>query len=116
MNDTTVYILSKEFTLRDYLYKYWQKFNAHLDQAREATQFQQTFTAYITAKSPEKSWYHPMGLRMNNKFLKRLTKGAKHTEMDLAELFSIQKEQYGYFKGSVSFIHVFSYKYYILPP
>jgi len=115
-NDITVYILSEEFALRDYLYKYWQNFNAHLDQANEATQFQQTFTAYITVKSPDKSWYRPMGIRINDKFLKRLNKRAKHTKMDLADFFSIQKEQYGYFKRSVSFIHMFAYKYYILPP
>jgi hypothetical protein len=115
-DDTTVCILSKEFTLRDYLYKYWLKLNTHLDQAQEATHFQQTFTAYIIAKSPDKSWYLPMGLRKNSKFLNRLTIRAKHTKIDLAEFFSIQKEQYGYFKRSFSFIHMFAYKYYIFPP
>ena len=90
-----MYILSKEFTLRDYLYKYWQKFNAHLDQAREATQFQQTFTAYITAKSPEKSWYHPMSLRKNNRLLKRLNERAKHTKIDLAEFFRYKRNNMG---------------------
>ncbi|CAM4834808.1 unnamed protein product, partial [Rotaria magnacalcarata] len=110
-DDVTVYIVSKELTLRDYLYDYWQKFNAHLDQAHEATHFQQTFTAYIISKSPDKDWYLPMGLRKNNKFLKRLSERAKHAKIDLAGFFSIQKEQYGFFKRSFTLTHMFAYKY-----
>jgi hypothetical protein len=114
--DITTYILSKELTLRDYLYKYWLKFNTHLEKSNEATHFQKTFTAYLIAKTPHKSWYLSMGLRKNNKFLKRLTERAKHTKIDLADFFLIQKEQYGYFKHSLSSIHLFAYKYYLLPP
>jgi hypothetical protein len=41
----------------------------------------------IISKSSDKSCYYPMGLRKNNKFLKRLIERAKHTKIDLAEVF-----------------------------
>jgi hypothetical protein len=39
-DDSTVYVLTKEYKLNDYLYKYWTQFNKHLDISAEAYQYQ----------------------------------------------------------------------------
>jgi hypothetical protein len=51
-NDLTVYALTKEYTINDYLYKYWKKFNNHLEVSAEAIQYQLTFSSYLYAKEP----------------------------------------------------------------
>jgi len=38
-DDLTVYRLSKGYSLNDYLYKYWIKFNKHLEISTEALQY-----------------------------------------------------------------------------
>ncbi|CAF1309698.1 unnamed protein product, partial [Adineta ricciae] len=48
-NDLTVYILIREFTLNDYLYKHWYKFNTH--------QYQLMFNEYLYVKVPQSVWY-----------------------------------------------------------
>jgi hypothetical protein len=75
-DDLTVYILTKEFTLNNYLYKYWIKFSQQLEIFAEAHHYQLPFISYLTAKSPQKNWYLNMGLRTNNKFLNRLSQRA----------------------------------------
>ncbi|CAF1186396.1 unnamed protein product [Adineta ricciae] len=82
-DDLTVYILTREFTLNDYLYKYWYKFNLHLDKSPEAHQYQLTFNEYFYVKVPQRAWYLSMGLRKNTRFLVRLSKRAKHTKIDM---------------------------------
>ncbi|CAF4750800.1 unnamed protein product [Rotaria socialis] len=61
-DDLTVYSLSREYTINDYLYKYWLKFNKHLENSAEAHQYQLTFVAYLASKAPQKSWYLSMGM------------------------------------------------------
>jgi hypothetical protein len=51
-DDLTVYALTKEYTINDYLYKYWKKFNNHLEVSAEAIQYQLTFSSYLYAKEP----------------------------------------------------------------
>jgi hypothetical protein len=75
-DDLTVDILTKEFTLHNYLYKYWIKFSQQLEIFAEAHHYQLPFISYLTAKSPQKNWYLNMGLRTNNKFLNRLSQRA----------------------------------------
>lgn len=112
-DDQTVYTLAKEYTLKDYLFKHWIKFNNHLDKSSEAYQYQITFNAYLLAKSPKKVWYRAMGLRKNNPFLKRLTCQAKHSKIDLMEFLRIHQKQYGYFKHSSFSLCEFIYKYFL---
>lgn len=97
-DDLTVYALSKEYSLNDYLYKYWIKFNKHLEISTEALQYQLTFNSYLAAKSPEKNWYLSMGMRKNSKFLNRLSLRAQHTKIDLFEFLWNHSQQYGYYK------------------
>ncbi|CAF1431091.1 unnamed protein product, partial [Didymodactylos carnosus] len=54
-----------ELTLRDFLYKYWIKFSAHLEVSHEASHYQLTFTSYLAAKTPQRSWCLSMGMRRN---------------------------------------------------
>ncbi len=84
--------------MNDYLYKYWIKFNKHLEISTEALQYQLTFSAYLAAKSPEKNWYLSMGMSKNSKFLNRLSLRARHTKIDLLEFLRNHSQQYGYFK------------------
>jgi len=110
-DDLTVYTLSKEFTLNDYLYKYWYKFNIHLDKSPEAYQYQLSFNSYLAAKAPQKKWYLSMGLRKNNKFLVRLTKRVKHTKIDINNFLINHYQQYGYFRNASLPLCYFIYKY-----
>jgi hypothetical protein len=113
-DDLTVYILSKEFTLNDYLFKYWIKFSKHLESSPEAHQYQLTFNSFLTAKSPQKIWYLSMGLRKNNKFLSRLSKRAQHSKIDLIEFLSNHSQQYGYYKHASFPTYFFIYKYLLM--
>jgi hypothetical protein len=115
-DDLTVYTLTKEFTLNDYLYKYWYKFNKHLDNSAEAHQYQLSFNAYLTAKTPQKNWYLSMGMRKNSKFLNRLSIQAKHSKIDLIEFLNNHHQQYGYFKHASSPLHFFIYEYLLITP
>ena len=54
-DDVTVYTLAREYTINDYLYKYWTKFSRHLETLHEANQYQLTFSAYLLAKAPKKT-------------------------------------------------------------
>jgi hypothetical protein len=110
-DDLTVYALAKEFTLTDYLFKYWLKFIKHLEISPEAHQYQLTFNAYLFAKSPQRCWYLSMGMRKNSKFLKRLSKNAHHSKIDIFEFLNIHGQQYGYYKHSSFTTYFFIYKY-----
>jgi len=114
-DDITVYTLTREFTLNDYLYKYWYKFIKHLDNSVEAHQYQLSFNAYLTAKTPQKNWYLSMGMRKNSKFLNRLSIRAKHSKIDLIEFFNNHHQQYGYFKHTSFPLYCFIYKYLLTP-
>ncbi|CAF3172769.1 unnamed protein product [Rotaria socialis] len=46
-NDLTVYTLAREYTINDYLYKYWLKFFKHLETSTEANQYQLTYISYL---------------------------------------------------------------------
>ncbi len=105
-DDLTVYTLSKEYSLNDYLYKYWIKFSKHLEISTEALQYQLTFNSYLAAKSPENNWYLSMVMRKNSKFLNRLSLRARHTKIDLLEFIGNHSQQYGYYKHA-SFLTYF---------
>ncbi|CAF1399173.1 unnamed protein product [Didymodactylos carnosus] len=64
-DDVTTLILSRELTLRDYLLKYWLRFNKHLNESAEATSYQQTFSSYLSAKSPDRMCLNFIGLSFN---------------------------------------------------
>ncbi|CAF4604610.1 unnamed protein product [Rotaria socialis] len=110
-DDITVYTLTKEYTINDYLYRYWLKFNKHLVTSAEAHQYQLTFTAYLASKTPQRCWYLSMGMRKNSKLLNRLSERAQHSKIDMINFLSIHAQQYGYFKHSSFPIHTFVYKY-----
>ena len=112
-DDLTVYTLAREFTINDYLYKYWLKFNMHIERSHESHLYQITFVAYLAAKSPQKEWYCSMGMRKNTRFLCRLSERAKHSRIDLLDFMSIHAEQYGYFKHSTTPISSFIYKFFL---
>jgi hypothetical protein len=80
-DDVTVHMLSREFILYNYIFKYRIKVSKHLEVSPEANQYQLTFTSYLIVKSPQKNWYIRMGLRKNNKFLNRLSQRAQHLRM-----------------------------------
>jgi hypothetical protein len=113
-DDLTVYTLSKEYSLNNYLYRYWIKFNKHLEISTEALQYQLTFNAYLAAKSPEKNWYLSMGMRKNSKFLNRLSLRAQNTKIDLLEFLGNHSQQYGYYKHASFSIYIFIYKYLVM--
>jgi hypothetical protein len=110
-NDLTVYTLAREYTINDYLYKYWLKFFKHLETSTEANQYQLTYTSYLASKNPQKSWYLSMGMRKNNKFLNRLSRNAQHSKIDIINFLATQSKQYGYFKHASLPLHNFIYKY-----
>jgi hypothetical protein len=110
-NDITVYTLTREFTINDYLYKYWIKFVKHLKISADVFQYQLTFSSYLYVKSPQKNWYLSIGMRKNSEFPNRLSQRAKHSKIDLLDFLSCHYQQYGYFKHA-SFPTLFSiYKY-----
>ena len=67
-DDITTLALSREFSLRDYLYKYWLTFQKHLDIAREAETYRQTISAYFIGKSPFKTYYMSMSFETDSFF------------------------------------------------
>ena len=115
-DDFTTLILSQEKSLRDYVFSYWRKFSLHLEKAEEAICYQNTWTAYLIATSPDKSWYKSMKFRKNSFFPKRLALRAQHTRIDWLEFDEIQCKQYEYFKGTTTLLNMFTYKYFIMPP
>jgi hypothetical protein len=115
-DDLATCALSREFSLRDYLYKYWLRFQNHLDTASEADTYRQTLTAYFIATSPFKTYYKSMGFRINSRFPKRLAERAKHTYLDVISFIHVHKEQYGYFKKSSSILEFFVLKYFSVKP
>jgi Reverse transcriptase (RNA-dependent DNA polymerase) len=54
--DFTTLALSREFSLRDYLYRYWLSFQKHLEEASEAIFYRQTWNAFLIATSPNKDY------------------------------------------------------------
>jgi len=115
-DDLATLALSRELSLRDYLYKYWLRFQKHLDTAPEADSYRQTITAYFIAKSPDKAYYKSMNFRKNSRFPNRLAERAKHMYIDVISFIDIQREQYGYFKKSSSILEFFVLKYFFIKP
>ncbi|CAF1681552.1 unnamed protein product [Rotaria magnacalcarata] len=113
-DDYTTLILSRDYTLRDYIFKYWKKFMKHLDESSEALTFQQTWTAFLIATSPCKSYYKSMGFRKNSKFPNRLSAQAQHIKLDVITFFNNHNKQYSIFKKSTAMIEYFVLKFF--PP
>jgi hypothetical protein len=114
-DDYTVFVLSREKSLMDYLYNYWLRLKKHLDISHEAIEYQQTWEAYLIATSPSKVYYKSMGFRKNSIFPNRLAARAHHLNLDLFSFFSIHENQYGIFRKSSSVLERFVYKY-LYPP
>jgi hypothetical protein len=106
-DDYTTLILAREYTLRDYIFKYWKKFMKHLDESSEALIFQQTWTAFLIATSPSKSYFKSMGFRSNSKFANRLATRAQHIKLDVITFFNNHNKQYAIFKKSTAMIEYF---------
>ena len=115
-DDIVTLTLSREFSLRDYLYKYWIKFQKHLDTAPEANTYRQTLTAYFIAKSPFKEYYNSMSFRKNSRFPKRLAERANHIYLDVISFIEVHREQYGFFKKSSLTLEYFILKYFCIKP
>ncbi len=115
-DDITTMIISQEKSLYDYIFSYWNVFAYHLERSNEATQYQQTWTAYLAVKSPEKIWYKSMSFRENNFFLNRLTQRAVHSKNNWLSFCVNHKRQHEYFKNSSVYLNMFVYKYFLLPP
>ena len=115
-DDYTTLALSRDYSLRDYLFRYWKKFIKHLDESSEALVFQQTWTAFLIATSPSKTYYKSMCFRKNSKFPNRLAVKAHHTKLDVITFFNTHNRQYGIFKKSSSIIEFFTLKYFPSPP
>jgi hypothetical protein len=115
-DDISTLALSRELSLRDYLYKYWLRFQKHLDTAPEADSFRQTLTAYFIAKSPFKTYYRSMNLRKNSLFANRLAERANHIYINVISFIDVHKDQYGFFKKSSSILEFFVLKYFYLKP
>jgi hypothetical protein len=86
-DDYTTLILSRDYSLRDYVFRYWKKFIKHLDESPEALVFEQTSTAFLIATAPTKEYYKSIGFRKNSKFANRFSLKAKHIKLDVLTLF-----------------------------
>ncbi|CAF3241985.1 unnamed protein product [Rotaria socialis] len=115
-DDLTTLALTQEFSLRDYIYKYWVKFEKHLEQSLEAVLYQQTWTAFLIATCPSKIYYKSCGFRKNAKFPQRLSEKARHTKLDLLTFFNVQRKQLYIYKYSSSILEWFILKYFPQPP
>jgi hypothetical protein len=110
--DFTTLCLTKELSIRDYVYKYWIRFQKHLDESPEAESYRQTWTAYLIATDPSKSYYRSMGLRTNSKFANRLFERATHTYLDFLSFTNAHRRQYCYFQNSSSLLEHYVLKYF----
>jgi hypothetical protein len=70
--DYTTLCLSRERALGDYVYEYWVRFQKHLDQSPEADSYRQTWTTFLIATDPSKTYYTSIGVRKNSRFANRL--------------------------------------------
>jgi hypothetical protein len=114
--DFTTLAVSREFSLRDYLYRYWLRFQKHLDVAHEAILYRQTLNALLIATSPNKDYYRSCGFRKNSIFPNRLMERAHHTYLDFLTFTDVHSRQYGFFKRTSSLLETFILKYFPLFP
>lgn len=80
--DFTTLALSSELSLRDYVYRYWIRFQKHLDEAPEALLYRQTWNAFLIATPPNKKYYKNCGFRRNRIFANRLHEQVQHSYLD----------------------------------
>lgn len=109
-DDFTTLVITREKSLRDYLFLYWRKFMSHLLTVDEAVAFRMTWNAYLVTTSPDKSWLGSMGFRSNSKFSNRLIEQIHHSLIDWMEFDVIQAKQYWCFT-TTSDLSYFVYKY-----
>jgi hypothetical protein len=115
--DFATLALIREYSLRDYLYRYWLRFYKHLDEASEVDSYRQTWNAFLIATSPTKGDYRSCGFKKNSVFPKRLSERAKHTYLDFLSFKNVHKNQYGLFKRTSSLLETFVLKYFpFFPP
>ena len=110
--DFTTLVLSRELSLRDYVYRYWLRFQKHLDESPEAIMYRQTWTAFLIATSPSKEYYRSCGFRKNNVFANKLSQRAQHTYLDFLSFINTHKNQYRFFKRTTLFLEMFMLKYF----
>ena len=115
-DDLATLALSRELSMHDYLFKYWIRFQNHLDTTPEADTYRQTLTTYFLAKSPFKTYYNSMNFRKSSRFHKRLAERAKHIYLDVISFIDIHREQYGFFKKSSLALEYFVLKYFCVKP
>ena len=114
--DHTTLVLSRELSLRDYVLKYWLKFEKHLEESLEGVMYQQTYTAFLIATCPFKSYYRSCGFRKNSKFPKRLSSRAIHSKVDLMKFKDIHINQFNIFKKTSIILEWTVMKYFPRPP
>ncbi|CAM2696705.1 unnamed protein product [Rotaria socialis] len=110
--DFTTLCLSRELALRDHVYKYWIRFQKHLDESPEAESYRQTWTAFLIATDPSKKYYKSLGLRKNSKFGNRLYKRAGHTYLDFISFKNAHSGQFCFFKNTSSLLEHFVLKHF----
>ena len=91
-DDISTLALSRELTLRDYLYKYWLKFQKHLDTSPEAEAYRQTISAYFIAKTPFQTYFDSTSFKSNGYFPTKLAERAKHTYLDVISFIDVHKD------------------------
>ena len=111
-DDYTTLVIAREKSLKDYLFSYWRKFMSHLLSAEEGITYQQSWNAYLTITSPDKSWLKSMGLRSNSKFSCRLIRRVHHSIIDWIEFDQAHVKQFCCFSRSPE-ISQFVYKYFL---
>ena len=114
--DFTTLCLSREYSIRDQIYRYWIRFQKHLEKADEAESYRQIWTAFLIATDPATSYYKSMGLRKNNKFANKFYERVQHTYLDFLQSTNAHKSQLYYFKKTSSLLEHFVLKFYPLYP
>ena len=114
-DDLSTLIISREKSLRDYVYTYWYRFASHLEKTPDALEYQQSWQAFRTIKSNNKEWYKTMGFRKNRRFARRLTERAQHSLHDWKEFSNTHKDQFLFFKQNILYLNWFVYKFFLEP-
>ncbi len=96
--------LSREYSLRDYLYRYWLRFYKHFDEATEADSYRQTWNAFLITTSPTKCYYRSCGFKKNSVFPNRLSERANPTYLDFLSFKNVHKINTVFLKEPLLFL------------
>ena len=109
--DLTTLALSQEYSLRDYLYRYWTKLYTHLEISPEAVAYQQTWSTFTIATDFGKTYYKSIGLRKTSKFANRLAERAHHGKPEIINFINMHSVQFGFLKTSAEVLKIVVRKY-----